>query len=185
MGIASWKELIKNAPRTLKCQRRDVSKTKGMSYDQECFSGKRKDIDINEGQRWASHDIGPTSPKPSSPTKRSGSRILRGYCGAREFVTQAHFILGPKAQAEEGYSWGHTMKVQIALRHSRGWLCPWHPQGAPKAPFGRREWNGMEWNWIKGIFLEYSSLLLFGSFNGGNRMSILLFGSLSGRKWNG
>ena len=39
--------------------------------------------------------------------------------------------------------------------------------GYSKASFGRREWNG-----IKGIFLEYSSLLLFGSFNGGNGMSI-------------
>ena len=38
----------------------------------------------------------------------------------------------------------------------------------------------MEWNGIKGIFLEYYSLLLFGSFNGGNGMSIPLFGSLVG-----
>ena len=40
-------------------------------------------------------------PKPSSPTKRSDSRILRGYCGAREFVTPAYFMLRPKACAEE------------------------------------------------------------------------------------
>ena len=52
--------------------------------------------------------------------------------------------------------------------------------GYSKAPFGRREWNG-----IKGIFLKYSSLSLFGSFNGGNGRSIPLFGSLSGREWNG
>ena len=49
--------------------------------------------------------------------------------------------------------------------------------------------EGMEWNGIKGIFLEYSSLLLFGSFNGENGMYIPLFGSLSvweeGREWNG
>ena len=45
--------------------------------------------------------------------------------------------------------------------------------------------EGMEWNGIKRIFLEYSSLLLFGSFNGGNGMYIPLFGSLSGREWNG
>ena len=45
--------------------------------------------------------------------------------------------------------------------------------------------EGMEWNGIKGIFLEYSSLFLFGSFNGGNGMYIPLFGSLSGREWNG
>ena len=45
--------------------------------------------------------------------------------------------------------------------------------------------EGREWNGIKGIFLEYSSLLLFGSFNGVNGMYIPLFGSLSGREWNG
>ena len=33
--------------------------------------------------------------------------------------------------------------------------------------------------------LEYSSLPLFGSFNGGNGKSIPLFESLSGKKWNG
>ena len=48
-----------------------------------------------------------------------------------------------------------------------------------KASFGRRKWNG-----IKGIFLEYSSLLLFGSFNEGNGRFIPLFGSLSMREWN-
>ena len=97
-----------------------MSKTKGMSHDQERFPGKLKDTDINEGQSWASHDAGPTSPKPSSSTKRSGSRILRGYCGAKEIVTLAHFTLGPKARAEVEYSRGHIIKVQVALRHSRG-----------------------------------------------------------------
>ena len=109
-----------------------MSKTKGMSHDREHFPGKRKDTDINEGQNWVSHDIDPKSPKPSSPTKRSGGRILRGYCEARKFVTLTHFALGPKARAEEGYSRGNTMRVQITLRHSRGWFCPRHPQGTPK-----------------------------------------------------
>ena len=43
----------------------------------------------------------------------------------------------------------------------------------------------MEWNGKKGIFLGYSSLLLFESFNEGNGSSIPLFGSLNGREWNG
>ena len=42
----------------------------------------------------------------------------------------------------------------------------------------------MEWKGMKRIILEYSSLPLFESFNGGNRKSISLFGSLSGREWN-
>ena len=32
-------------------------------------------------------------------------------CGAGEFVVPAHFILGPKAQAEETYCRGHVMKA--------------------------------------------------------------------------
>ena len=42
----------------------------------------------------------------------------------------------------------------------------------------------MEWKRIKRIILEYSSLPLFESFNGGNGKLIPLFGSLSGREWN-
>ena len=43
----------------------------------------------------------------------------------------------------------------------------------------------MKWKGMKKIILEYSSLSLFGSFNGGNEMLIPLFESLSGKKWNG
>ena len=45
--------------------------------------------------------------------------------------------------------------------------------------------NGMEWKGMKRIILEYSSIPLFGSFNGGDGKSIPLFGSLNGRKLNG
>ena len=37
---------------------------------------------------------------------------------------------------------------------------------------------------MKIIILEYFSLPLFGSFNGGNGKSILWFGSLSRKEWN-
>ena len=37
---------------------------------------------------------------------------------------------------------------------------------------------------MKRIILKYSSIPLFGSFNGGNGKSIPLFESLSERKWN-
>ena len=80
-----------------------MSKSKGMSRDPAYLPNKRRDADINEGQSRAGHDVGLTSSKPSSPTKRSGSRILRGYCGAREFMAPAHFTLRSKAQAEENY----------------------------------------------------------------------------------
>ena len=45
--------------------------------------------------------------------------------------------------------------------------------------------NGIEWKEMKRIILEYSSLPLFGSFNGGNGKLIPLFRSLSVREWNG
>ena len=40
-------------------------------------------------------------------------------------------------------------------------------------------------NEMKIIILEYSFILLFESFNGGNEKSIPLFGILSRREWNG
>ena len=43
----------------------------------------------------------------------------------------------------------------------------------------------MELNGMKRIILEYSSIFLFGNFNGRNGKLISLFGSLSIRKWNG
>ena len=42
--------------------------------------------------------------------------------------------------------------------------------------------NVIEWKWMKRIILEYSSIPLFKSFNGGNRKPILLFESLSRRE---
>ena len=49
-----------------------------------------------------------------SPSEDPDSRILRGYCGAREFVVPAHFPLGPKARAEESSCREQAAKVQMA-----------------------------------------------------------------------
>ena len=91
-----------------------MSKTKGVSHNQEYVPGKRRGTGIDEGQGWASHDIGPTSPKPSSPSEEPDSRILSGYCGAREFMIPAYLTLGPKARAEEGRCRGRATEVQMA-----------------------------------------------------------------------
>ena len=45
--------------------------------------------------------------------------------------------------------------------------------------------NEIQWKWLKRIILEYSSIPLFWSLNGGNGKLISLFESLSGREWNG
>ena len=42
------------------------------------------------------------------------------------------FTLGPKARAEEGYSQGRVIKVQVVLRHNRGQFCPRHIRGPPE-----------------------------------------------------
>ena len=52
-----------------------------MSHSQERASSKQRDSGIAEEQDLASRDIGPTSPKPSSPSEEPDNRILRGYCG--------------------------------------------------------------------------------------------------------
>ena len=43
-------------------------------------------------------------------------------------VTPAHFTLGPKVRAEERHCQGHTTKVQMAQRYSRGRFYPQHPK---------------------------------------------------------
>ena len=43
-----------------------------------------------------SHDRGPMSPKPFSPSEESDSRILRAIVGPKNLTTPAHFIMSPK-----------------------------------------------------------------------------------------
>ena len=47
------------------------------------------------------HDIGPRTSKSSSPSEELGSRILRGYCGAKGSGDPGLFHIKPKAQAEK------------------------------------------------------------------------------------
>ena len=47
------------------------------------------------------HDIGPRTSKSSSPFEEPGSRILRGYCGAKGFGNPDSFHIKPMAHAEE------------------------------------------------------------------------------------
>ena len=47
------------------------------------------------------HDIGPKTSKSSSLSKEPGSRILRGYYGAKGFGDPDLFHIKPKAHAEE------------------------------------------------------------------------------------
>ena len=100
------------APRVLKRRGRRVSKSRGMSHNLAHLPCTWKNTNINKVQSWASHGLSPTLPKPPSLTRRSGSRILRGYCKAREFVVSAHFIIGPKIQTKENDFRGREVKIQ-------------------------------------------------------------------------
>ena len=62
--------------------------------------GKETLAPIGE-QDSTSHDIGPRTSKPSSPSEEPGSRILRGYCGAKRSKNSSPFHIKPKANAEE------------------------------------------------------------------------------------
>ena len=48
-----------------------------------------------------SHDIGSRTSKPSSSSEEPGSRILRGYCGAKRSKNSSPFHIKPKVNAEE------------------------------------------------------------------------------------
>ena len=63
--------------------------------------GKQKAFDIDGGLDLTSHDEGPRTSKPSSPSEEPDSRILRGYCGAKGFGNPGPFHIKPKAYAEE------------------------------------------------------------------------------------
>ena len=72
-----------------------------MSHNQERVPGKRRGSGIDEGQDLTSHDKGPRSPKPFSPSEGPDNRILRGYCGAKEFDNPTSLYTEPKTHAEE------------------------------------------------------------------------------------
>ena len=52
-------------------------------------------------QDSTNHDIGSRTSKPSSPSEEPGSRILRGYCGAKRSKNSSPYHIKPKANAEE------------------------------------------------------------------------------------
>ena len=53
------------------------------------------------GQDSTGRDIGSRTSKSSSPLEKPDSRILRDYCGAKEFGNLGPFHIKPKAHTEE------------------------------------------------------------------------------------
>ena len=63
--------------------------------------GKRRGSGAHEGQDSTSRDIGPRTSKSSSPPEEPNNRILKGYCGAKEFGNPSPPHIKPKAHAKE------------------------------------------------------------------------------------
>ena len=68
---------------------------------QERALGKRRGSGAHGGQDSTGRDISLRISKSSSPPEEPDSRILRGYCGAKEFGNPSPFHIRPKAHAEE------------------------------------------------------------------------------------
>ena len=63
--------------------------------------GRRRGSSAHGGQDSTGRDIGPRTSKSSSPPKEPNSRILRGYCGTKEFGNPNPLHIKPKAHTEE------------------------------------------------------------------------------------
>ena len=63
--------------------------------------GRLKDSGVDGGQDLTSHDKGPRTSKSSSLFEEPDSRILRGYCGVKEFGHPGPLYTKPKAHAKE------------------------------------------------------------------------------------
>ena len=87
MGSTKPLEFNEDALRIPRRQERALDKWRGSGTD--------------GGQDLTSHDIGLRTPKSSSPSEELDSRILRGYCGAKEFDNPAPLYTKPNAHAEE------------------------------------------------------------------------------------
>ena len=75
------------APHTPKCQERAL--------------GRRRGPSTRGGQDLTSHGESPRTLKPSFPSEEPDSRVLRGFCGAKESGNPGPFHIKPKAHAEE------------------------------------------------------------------------------------
>ena len=64
------------------------------------WAGEKALAPIGE-QDSIGHDISPRTSKSSSPSKEPGSKILRGYCGAKGSRDSGPFHIKPKAHAKK------------------------------------------------------------------------------------
>ena len=63
--------------------------------------GRQKGPGTHGGPDLTSHDENPRTSKPSSTSGEPDSRVLRGYCGAKDSGNPGLFHIEPKAHAEE------------------------------------------------------------------------------------
>ena len=68
---------------------------------QERALGTRRGPCAHGGQDMTNHGESPRTSKPLSPSKEPNNKVLKGYCGAKEFSNLGSFHIKPKAHAEE------------------------------------------------------------------------------------
>ena len=88
------------------------------------WAGEEAPMPIRE-QDSIGHDINPRTKKSSSPSEELGSRILRGYCGAKGFGKARPISYQAQGPCRGGRNVrGRTKKVQTARIYCRGQPCP-------------------------------------------------------------
>ena len=83
----SIKSINDNAPHVPKRQKRAL--------------GRRKGPGTRGGPDLTSHDESPRTSKPSSPSGELDTRVLRGYCRAKDSGNLGPFHIKPKTHAKE------------------------------------------------------------------------------------
>ena len=83
----SIKSINDNAPHVPKRQKRAL--------------GRRKGPGTRGGPDLTSHDESPRTSKPSSPSGELDTRVLRGYCRAKDSGNLGPFHIKPKSHVEE------------------------------------------------------------------------------------
>ena len=68
---------------------------------QKCAFDRQKGHGTRGGPDLTSHDESPRTSKPSSPSGEPDSRVLRGYCGAKDSGNLGPFHIKPKTHAKE------------------------------------------------------------------------------------
>ena len=125
----SRKGKILKAPRITKRRRRIRKELRGASYELARLLDRWKTAHINAGLNRMSRIEDSSLPKPSFPTKKSDSRVLRGCCGAQMIYGPGPSTRGESKGPSRGGLWPELDR--IAFGCCRGQFGPRQTQSSP------------------------------------------------------